>query len=79
MFSLVKFRHKYDYSECAEWFYSFSKRKQFENMLSDYDILDELDNILANEESDDEFLDYLWFDDDDSGNYNTSFLFFYYK
>lgn len=48
-------------------------------MLSDYDILDELDNILANEESDDEFLDYLCFDDDDSGNYNTSFLFFYYK
>lgn len=76
MFSLVKFRHKYDYNE---WFYSFSKRKQFENMLSDYDILDELDNILANEESDDEFIDYLCFDDDDSGNYNTSFLFFYFK
>lgn len=48
-------------------------------MLSDFDILDELDNILANEDSDDEFLDDLCFDDDDSGNYNTSFLFFYYK
>jgi len=39
-------------------------------MLSDFDILDELDNILANEESGDEFLDDLCFDDDDSGNYN---------
>jgi hypothetical protein len=48
-------------------------------MLSDSGILDELDNILANEESDDEFLDNLCFDDDDSGNYNTSFLFVYYK
>lgn len=38
--------------------------------LSDIDILDELDNILAKEESDDESLDDLCFDDDDSGNYS---------
>lgn len=62
MFSFTKFRHKYDFNEC---FYSFSQQKQFK-MLSDFDILNEFDNMLATEESGDEFLDDLCFDDDDS-------------
>lgn len=49
-------------------------------MLSDSDVLDELDNILANEESDDEFLDDLCFDDDDLDKlYYIIFLFYNYK
>lgn len=42
-------------------------------MLSDSDILEQLNDILANEESGDEFLDELYIDDD-SGNFIYFFL-----
>lgn len=70
MFSCSKFCHKYDYNSLL---YTRFLREKIK-MLSDSDILEELDNILANDESGDEFLDDLCLDYD-SGN--CIYLFYY--
>lgn len=71
MFSCTKFCRKYNYNS---WFYTRFFRKNFK-MLSDSDILEQLDDILTNEGSGDEFLDEL-LSDSDSGK---CIYLFYYK
>lgn len=60
MLSCTKCCHKYDFN--SSFFTHFPLKKL--KMLSDSDILEQLDDILANEESGDEFLDELFLDDD---------------
>lgn len=61
MFKFGKFSRKYQYND-LNFIFSRSDTKNFK-MISDYDIIAHLDEFLANDESGDEFMDEIDFEE----------------